>query len=246
MRVDARFSGFPGFALGGYVAGVLAAGAARGGLEVRLLRPIPLGSDLDPGVDGTELRSDGQVVATSRSVTLDLTVPRTVTRADAEIASTACLGLDHHFFATCFCCGPGRPAGDGLRIFPGPVAHGVLAAPWRPGDAIGEATVPPEIVWAALDCPGIWAQVLVTAGTGDRAVTGSLAVRQLGPVPAGETLVVLGWPIDRDGRKIRVGAALTTERGEPLAIARQTLIVTDRGVPLDREVWQTAPTPPQV
>jgi len=54
---------------------------------------------------------------------------------------------------------------------------------------------------------------------------------------------VLAWPIGRDGRKISVGSALTTERGDLIAIARQTLVVTDRGVPLDLEVWRTAPPP---
>ena len=39
------------------------------------------------------------------------------------------------------------------------------------------------------------------------------------------------------------GAALATERGDVMAIARQTLIVTDDGVPLDLEVWRTAPAP---
>jgi hypothetical protein len=70
-----------------------------------------------------------------------------------------------------------------------------------------------------------------------------MAVLQLHPVPARETALVLAWPIGRDGRKISVGSALTTERGDLIAIARQTLVVTDRGVPLDLEVWRTAPPP---
>lgn len=244
MRVEARYAGFPGFALGGYVAGVLAAGSRPGGaLEVRLLRPVEIGTELERVADGTELRSEGERVATLQPTRLDLELPRTVTRAEAETASAACLGLEHHFFAGCFCCGPGRPVGDGLRIFPGPVADAVLAAPWRAGDLSGEANVPPEIVWSALDCPGIWAHVLVTTGTGEKAVTGSLTVQQLRPAPARGTTLVLAWPIDHEGRKIRVGAALTTERGDLLAIARQTLIVTDRGVPLDLEAWRAAPAP---
>jgi len=39
------------------------------------------------------------------------------------------------------------------------------------------------------------------------------------------------------------GAALATERGDVIAIAGQTVIVTDNGVPLDLEVWRTAPAP---
>ena len=83
----------------------------------------------------------------------------------------------------------------------------------------------------------------MTTGTGEKAVTGSLTVQQLRPAPARGTTLVLAWPIDHEGRKIRVGAALTTERGDLLAIARQTLIVTDRGVPLNLEAWRAAPAP---
>jgi hypothetical protein len=70
-----------------------------------------------------------------------------------------------------------------------------------------------------------------------------MAVRQLRPLPARETAVVLAWPIGRDGRKIHAGSAITTERGDLIAIARQTVVVTERGVPLDVEAWRTAPSP---
>ncbi len=62
-----------------------------------------------------------------------------------------------------------------------------------------------------------------------------MTVLQIRPVPGRETALVLAWP-SRDGRKIQVGSALTTERGDVLALARQTLVVTDRGVPLDLDI----------
>jgi hypothetical protein len=168
----------------------------------------------------------------------------TVARDAAESASASYLGFTHHFFATCFCCGPARDVGDGLRIFPGVVNGTLLAAPWRPADHVREATVPTEIVWAALDCPGIWAHIFASTGsTGEKAVTGSMTVLQVGPIPAGETAVVVAWPIGRDGRKVHVGSAVASERGDVIAVARQTLIVTASGVPLDLEVWRTAPSP---
>lgn len=244
MRVDERYTGLPGLALGGYVAGVLVANSTHvGALEVRLHRAVRIGDELEFRPDAATLMLEAEAVATARPVALELRPPKIVTREAAETASSSYLGLEHHFFATCFCCGSARSAGDGLRIFPGVVDGGLLAAPWRPADHQDDATVPTEIVWSALDCPGIWAHVLASLGTGEKGVTGSIAVLQLRPLPARETALVLAWPIGRDGRKIFVGSALTTEHGDLVAIARQTLVVTDRGVPLDLDVWRTAPPP---
>lgn len=242
MRIDERYSGFPGRALGGYVAGLLAhAVGATNAIEVRLERPVALGDDL--AVDDGALVRGAERVASARSVGIDVRPPRIVGVAEAEAASAAYFGASHHLFGSCFCCGPARPQGDGLRIFPGSVGDGVVAAVWRPADAIDAAVAPIEIVWSALDCPGIWSYVLVTSGTAERAVTGSIAVAQVAPIAAAERHVVMGWPVSREGRKIRVGAAVASERGTVLAVALQTLIVTEQGVPLDREVWQEAPAP---
>ena len=64
-----------------------------------------------------------------------------------------------------------RPPGDGLRIFPGPVAGlGLWAAPWTPDPSVAGANgkVRPEVVWAALDCPsGIAAAEAAGLGAGD-------------------------------------------------------------------------------
>lgn len=241
-RVDERYSGFPGRALGGYVAGLLArAVGSRGAVEVRLERPVALGDELS--VDDGALVRGGERIATARTLALDVRPPRAVGVAEAEAASARYFGAAHHFFGSCFCCGPARRAGDGLRIFPGAVGDGVVAALWRPGDAVDAALTPIEIVWSALDCPGIWAEVLATTATAERAVTGSIAVAQFAPIAANERQVVTGWPIGREGRKIHVGAAISSERGELLAVARQTLVVTEQGVPLDIESWRLAPVP---
>lgn len=241
-RVDERYSGFPGRALGGYVAGVLArAMASTGPVEVRLERAVALGDELTVA-DGALMRGSERV-ATARALSVDTRPPRSVGVAEAEAARTTYFGARHHFFGSCFCCGPARRAGDGLRIFPAAVGDGLVAALWRPGDAVDAAITPIEMVWSALDCPGIWAQVLVTTATGERAVTGSIAVAQFAPIAANERQVVTGWPIGRDGRKIRVGAAISSERGEILAVALHTLIVTEQGVPLDIESWRLAPAP---
>lgn len=241
MRVDERYCGFPERALGGYVAGMLAHALDASGIEVRLERPVSLGDDLT--VVGDALMRGDERVASARPIALDLHPPRAVSRDDAEAASTRYPGAAHHFFPRCFCCGPARGVGDGLRIFTGPLDGGLVAAPWRAGDVTDDGDVPAELLWSALDCPGIWAEVLAASGTGERVVSGSLAVARTGAIRPRDTNVVTAWPLGRDGRKIFAGAAVLSEHGDVLAVARHTLIVTDRGVPLDREVWSTAPAP---
>jgi hypothetical protein len=51
-----------------------------------------------------------------------------------------------------------------------------------------------------------------------------MAAELLSPVPVGETHVAIGWPIERDGRKIHVGSAVVDAGGTPLAVARATWI----------------------
>ena len=241
MRIDERYCGFPEHALGGYVAGVLARTIDASAVEIRLERPVSVGDDVT--VAGDTLMRGEERVASARPIALDLRPPRGVTRAEAEVASARYPGAAHHFFPRCFCCGPARAAGDGLRIFTGPLEGAIVAAPWRPSDATDSADVPTELLWSALDCPGIWAEVLATSGSGERVVSGSLAVVRSGAVRARDTQVVVAWPIGRDGRKIFAGAAVLSEHGNVLAVARHTLIVTERGVPLDRDAWSTAPAP---
>ena len=86
--------------------------------------------------------------------------------ATARAAEAAYPGLASHPFPTCFACGTGREPGDGLRIFPGPVGDGRVAATWTPDPSVAadwheyrDATreVGHAVTWAALDCAGGWA-----------------------------------------------------------------------------------------
>jgi hypothetical protein len=81
--------------------------------------------------------------------------------------------------------------------------------------------VRPELVWAALDCPGA-----IAVGFPDRGETllGRFAVG-IDELPAsGERCVVLAWPLGEDGRKLYAATALFGEDGRPLARARATWI----------------------
>jgi hypothetical protein len=241
--IGVRFRGFEKIAHGGYVGGVLA-GFVDGAVRVSLRRPVPMGrplriDDRDDGV--VALCNGGELLAEATSTTLRLDLPEPVDGADAEAASRSYPGHQRHLFPGCFCCGPDRSSGDGLRIFPGRVpGRDVVAAPWVPdvADADERGVVHREIVWAAFDCPQLWALILsAPADSADRVVTGALEAQLLEPVIAGERSVVVAWPSGRDGRKLFAGAALFSRDGEVLGIARQTAVLTGSGVPLGLERW---------
>ena len=94
-------------------------------------------------------------------------------------------------------------------MFAGPLGDGRFAATWIPSE------VSPELVWAALDCPGA-----IAVGFPDRGETllGRFAV-EVGELPKpGERCVVLAWPLGGGGSKaLRRDGALRRGR----ATARQ-------------------------
>jgi hypothetical protein len=216
LVIDPRFNGPVGSANGGYTCG-LVADFLDGTAEVTLRRPPPLGRPL--GVDRDDRRvvvRDGDaVVAEAVEATFELEIPEPPTTEQAIGASSRYPGFDEHAFPTCFVCGPDREAGDGLRIFAGPLRDGLVAAPWTPTE------VDRHVVWAALDCPGA-----IAVGFPDRGETllgrFSAIVDELPEV--GEPCVVVGWPLGEEGRKLYAGTALYGEGGRPLARARATWI----------------------
>lgn len=223
--LDRRFCGPPRSANGGYAAGV-AAYLLGEAASVRLLRPPPLDTPLTVERDDDRLLvldGDAKVIEATPTE-LEVDVPEPVGLDEARRASEMYAGLKAHPFPTCFVCGPGRREGDGLRIFPGAVeGRRILASTWTPAAEFADDSgrVRPEFVWAALDCPGGWAVGLATRPS----VLGTLAARQLEDVLPEEPYVVIGWPIEIEGRKTVVGSALFTSLGEPLARARATWIV---------------------
>jgi hypothetical protein len=214
MIIPPRYNGPPDSANGGYACGLMSE-ALGGGFEVTLLRPPPLGVDLD--LIGHELRQGNVLIAEARRAPpFALDAPKPVSVEEAEGASRNYPGFQHHAYPTCFSCGPERD--DGLRIFPGPVAgrDGLVAAPWTSEE------VRPEIIWAALDCPSGWA---VDEFQREGVMLGRMAagIRELPTV--GESHVVVGWPVGEEGRKRHAGSALYSPAGDVLAIARATWIV---------------------
>jgi hypothetical protein len=197
--------------------------------QVTLRSPPPLDRPLSVVRRGrrAELFDGNRLVAEAERTEIEpLELPPPPSFADAERAAAAYTGFREHAFPTCFVCGPERAEGDGLRIFAGPVAEGspIVAAPWIPAPNLdrSDGRVRREFVWAALDCPGAFA-----VGYPDRGETllGRLAVDLESLPEVGERCVVIGWPLDEDGRKRYAGTALFREGGDLLAWARATWIV---------------------
>jgi hypothetical protein len=245
ITIDTRYEGIPGVSLGGYVAG-LAAKELGPSVTVTLSKAVPPGSTvtLEHSESQVQMRLDGELAVTAVRSQLETTAPQTVAPEDAERASERYPGFNHHFFPNCFTCGPGRASGDGLRIFPGPVeGRPVVATLWRPPSLVwgSDGTVASEFLWAALDCPAIWGYVVHGgAEAGDRAVSGRLELHRHAPVRGDAQSIVVGWPIERQGRKVIAGAAIFSESGQLLVEARQTMILTQSGVPLHLTAWARA------
>ena len=102
-----------------------------------------------------------------------------------------------------------------MRIFAGPLGDGLFGATWTPSE------VAPELVWAALDCPGAIAVGFPYRG---ETLLGRFAVA-IERLPAvDERCIVLAWSLGEEGRKLFAGTALYGESNRLLATARATWI----------------------
>jgi hypothetical protein len=209
LVIGSRFRGPATSGNGGYTCGVVAAAVGGGEVEVSLRLPPPLDTPLHVDGDGRVWWGEALVAeARPGEVTLDPPVP-----VEEAAAVAACAPDPDSPFPQCFVCGRDRAPGDGLRIFPGPVGLGLVAAPWTPrADTVGR-----EFVWSALDCPGAYATGMLGRGI---VVLGRLTARVERVPQAGERCVAVGWSLGSDGRKHGAGTALFTADGELLGLAR--------------------------
>ena len=145
---------------------------------------------------------------------MDVDPPPPVSLEEADAARNRHMRGGGSDFGECFVCGNRV---DGLRIHVGPVAgreplHAAPVVLDRPA---------PELVWAAIDCPGAYA--VGAEGRGD-VVLGRMTARVDRVPRPGEMCVVASWPLGEDGRKLYAGTALFAADGVRLALARQTWI----------------------
>lgn len=221
LIVAKRYCGPDGSANGGYICGLIAA-CAPFAATVRLLKPVPLEMPLTlrERPDGMELLHDHDIIAAARLGRVgQLSPPRIPSRDEAVKAARHYAGYSAiHPAPHCFVCGPRRPVADGLSIFPGVVAPGVVAAPWTPDASLdaGDGKVGSQFIWAALDCPGYHA----FAPDLTPMLLGELTAEADRRVTIGEPCVVVGWGLAVDGRKYSAGTALVGADGKVCARAR--------------------------
>ena len=215
--IPARFNGPPDSGHGGYSSG-LAASLVEGDAEVSLRAPPPLDTPLrvKRAADGEVALLNGDtLIAEARPAEIDFDPPAAITLEQAEEAiSRSPFSEDTHPFPTCFGCGPLREAGDGLRLFPGPVGgRGVTGVPWTPAEEVDEV-----MLWAALDCPS--GSPATNPDNHPPIVLANLAAKQIAPVRVGDEHVIVAELVETDGRKKHTHVALYSASGELRAIAR--------------------------
>ena len=240
--IPARFNGPPGSANGGYAAGATVEAARSalgwsGDVTVRLLRPPPLDAPLTlaPRDDAAELRHTGagrggrdEVVALARPEgPPGWTSHRPVGLEEARAVERTYPGLRAHPFPTCFSCGPGREPGDGLRIFPGRLEPGRVAASWTPAASVAAAdgVVDAAVTWAALDCVGGWSSDIEHRPM----VLAEMCARVGSPPQAGTSYVVVGALRRTEGRKAWTATAML-DGDRVVAQAEQLWLVVDWAV----------------
>jgi hypothetical protein len=211
-----RFRGPLTSANGGYACGRLAAFVDAPEVEVTLRLPPPLGRPLTVERDGDNARllDGGALVAEARPASLEIEAPAPVSVELADAARERHVQDWTPDFRECYVCGV---RDDGLEIRVGLVAG---REPLHASPLVLDEPAP-EIVWAAIDCPGAFA--VAGEGRGD-VVLGRMAARVDRVPAAGEQCLVMSWPIAVDGRKHFAGTALFAADGELLALARQTWI----------------------
>ena len=224
LTIDRRFRGPPGSGNGGYVCGLVAT-TLQADLNVRLMAPPPLQTPLEltPQGEGEWLLSSAAgPVARGAAGRLELEVPGPPQYVQAVWASQHYPGFREHAFPECFVCGPHRRRGDGLRIFPGTLDTGIVAAPWLPADDLdgGDGKVAVEFLWAALDCPGYFA----VSGGRRPMVLGEMQAHVDRRVHVGEPCTVIGWKLGAERRRHYAGTAIFDEDGELCARARATWV----------------------
>lgn len=219
VTIAARFNGPPTSGNGGYTCGLLAQ-HIEGPSEVTLRMPPPLQTPLTLTQHQGALRllHGEALVAEARPAQLHLQPPPAPSLEQAAAARDRYRGLLTHRYGTCFVCGPGRPAHDGLDIFTGPVdGRDMVACVWTPGPAFASAdgSLDPLFIHAALDCPSYWA--LPRAGEMMGLLARLTASIDGEPPCVDEPLIVAAWALGSSGRKHRGASALYAADGRVIA-----------------------------
>lgn len=223
ITIDHRFRGPPGSANGGYTCGRVAAFVGNPA-EITLRSRPPLHQMLPVARRGAKVLvlHEDTLVAEGTAGEPQVQVPDPVGFEQAQEVSAP---LPDHYFPECFVCGPLRQPEDGLCIYPGPLeSRDAVAAAWVPDPTLAQEdeTVEDVYIWSALDCPsGFGASFL---GPRSTIILGRLTAQLIAPVSVGQRLIVMGFPIRREERKLFTGSAIFSEQGDVKGVAQATWI----------------------
>jgi hypothetical protein len=222
VTVDPRFCGPPGFGNGGYSCGLCAA-SITGPASVTLRKPVPLEEPLRivrEDSHATAYDRVGEVVARAEAAEplAGIEPPRRPGIAEAEAASPSSpFRTERHPYPGCFVCGPRHPGGLHIHVGELEGEPTAFAAAFTIETELAERDAArPEIVWASLDCPSY----VPSYWAGPPVLLGRLTAERLEPVPAGQPLVALSWPLGIEGRKLHAASAILDAEGRMLARAR--------------------------
>lgn len=215
MRVARHLNGPPDSGQGGYVAGSLSVRLPGRGADVWLRGPIPLETDLaEPLTEQhIELRDGDRLIAEADAVEVVADPVPFVPLERARAASRDFAGAVPSVYNSCFSCGWERS--DGLRVYPGPVAEGLVACVWEPRGLIAE-----EWIWSALDCVSGWAWPMVESPLVTGRLTGGILLDE--PLDPVGPYVAVGVQLEQSGRKHISASALFTAGGLRVAAIRGT------------------------
>lgn len=245
LTLTKQFVGPPELGNGGFVVGHLAAAVAStlpsgavvgaGPIEVTLRAPLPIDApfQFQFGDEGhVSLMSGEDVLATAKPATLELDVPEPPSADAARALRASSLSLKPGFHQqlgerigvhpVCFCCGAEREEGDGLRVFPSMVeGRDDVTALWTPHESFADddGMIGPEMIGAAIDCPGAFAFLENDERAG---LLGRMVVEFTKPLKAGDETRIVGWRMETNGRKMMAGTAIFDSAGELIAKAKQT------------------------
>jgi hypothetical protein len=233
LSIDPRFRGPPKSGNGGVSAG-LAARFVGDSATVQIRKPPPLSTALEvrSGHDGIEIVEGEQLILAAGPGTpaFDPPVTRQILERTFERGTTAVpVGWPA---PECFVCGP---RDDGLRICPQHLEETELwTTVWTPDASLSSdgETVDSHVLWGALDCPaGI---AVVRVGVAEPSFFPALVELTAvihRPVRVGEPLMVVGWLIGEDDRRVDGGTAVVDRDGSTVALgyARHARLPLDFG-----------------
>jgi len=238
--IDKRYVGPPNMTQGGYISGFMAMHLDSDSVAVTMRNPTPMGKPLalDTSAPDLVLLYDGdKLLNEARPVDLELEIPEPISLEEARKASLR--HVTEMPYPNCFGCGSGRSEDDGLHLRSGPVqGRNLVAIDWTPRAAAVRAEegedVPLPITWSAMECPVGRALNLEGMKTPEELILlGRMTTKVITRPKAGQKCFIMGWPIERAGRRLEIAGTMHNETGDALVMSRLTFIILKPGVTYD-------------